>query len=67
MLNSLSALIVTAGGKIFVVGFLGCYGVIKDNKCVITISTLILVILFIITIVSGAIGFSSSGKVRSWE
>ena len=50
MLNSLSALIVTAGGKIFVVGFLGCYGVIKDNKCVITISTLILVILFIITI-----------------
>lgn len=64
MLNSLSVLIVFIGVIIFVVGFLGCCGAITDNKCMITTFTLILVVLFIITIVNGALGFAYSGKVE---
>lgn len=61
---SVSVFIIIVGVIIFVIGFLGCCGAIRDSYCMITTFAVLLGIIFILEIVAGALGFAYRKKVE---
>jgi len=61
---SVSVFIIIVGVIIFVIGFLGCCGSIRENYCMITTFAVLLGIIFILEIVAGALGFAYRKKVE---
>ena len=61
---SVSVFIIIVGVIIFVIGFLGCCGSIRENYCMITTFAVLLGIIFILEIVAGALGFAYRKKVN---
>jgi len=61
---SVSVFIIIVGVIIFVIGFLGCCGSIRENYCMITTFAILLGIIFILEIVAGALGFAYRKKVE---
>lgn len=62
---SVSVFIIIVGVVVFVIGFLGCCGAIKENYCMITTFAILLGIIFILEIVAGALGFAYRKKVEA--
>lgn len=62
---SVSVFIIVVGVIVFVIGFLGCCGAIKENYCMITTFAVLLGIIFILEIVAGALGFAYKKKVEA--
>jgi len=62
---SVSVFIIIVGVIVFVIGFLGCCGAIKENYCMITTFAVLLGIIFILEIVAGALGFAYRKKVEA--
>jgi len=58
-------LIIVVGVIVFVIGFLGCCGAVKENYCMVTTFAVLLGIIFILEIVAGALGFAYRGKVKT--
>jgi len=56
--------IIIVGVIVFVIGFLGCCGAIKENYCMVTTFSVLLGIIFILEIVAGALGFAYKKKVE---
>lgn len=63
--TSVSVFIIIVGIIVFVIGFLGCCGAIKENYCMITTFAVLLGIIFILEIVAGALGFAYRKKVEA--
>jgi len=61
---SVSVFIIIVGVIIFVIGFLGCCGSIRENYCMVTTFAILLGIIFILEIVAGALGFAYRKKVE---
>ena len=59
----MSVFIIIVGVIVFVIGFLGCCGAIKENYCMVTTFAILLGIIFILEIVAGALGFAYRKKV----
>ena len=57
-------LIIVVGVIVFVIGFLGCCGAVKENYCMVTTFAVLLALIFILEIVAGALGISYKNKVR---
>lgn len=57
--------IIIVGVVVFVIGFLGCCGAVKENYCMVTTFAVLLAIIFILEIVAGALGFTYKKKVDS--
>lgn len=57
-------LIIVVGVIVFVIGFLGCCGAVKENYCMVTTFAVLLALIFILEIVAGSLGFSLRGKVK---
>lgn len=55
--------IIAAGSLIAVIGFIGCYGVWKENYCMISTFTILLSIVFILEIAAGFVGIVYKNKV----
>jgi len=58
-------LIIVVGVIVFVIGFLGCCGAVKENYCMVTTFAVLLALIFILEIVAGALGFAYRGKVQT--
>lgn len=61
---SVSVFIIIVGVIVFVIGFLGCCGAVRDSYCMITTFAILLGIIFILEIVAGALGFAYRKKVE---
>jgi len=57
-------LIIVVGVIVFVIGFLGCCGAVKENYCMVTTFAVLLALIFILEIVAGALGISYKNKVQ---
>lgn len=57
--------LIVVGAIVFVIGFLGCCGAIKENYCMVTTFAVLLAIIFLLEIVAGALGFAYKNKVSS--
>lgn len=64
--GSAPVLIIVVGAIVFVVGFLGCCGAVKENYCMVTTFAVLLVLIFILEIVAGVIGFVYKEKVNDY-
>lgn len=62
---NVAVFLIIVGVIVFVIGFLGCCGAIKENYCMVTTFSVLLGIIFILEIVAGAIGFAYKKKVIS--
>jgi len=56
--------IIVVGVIVFVIGFLGCCGAVKENYCMVTTFAVLLAVIFLLEIVAGALGISYKGKVN---
>jgi len=56
--------IIIVGVVVFVIGFLGCCGAIRENYCMVTTFSVLLGIIFLLEIVAGALGFAYKKKVE---
>jgi len=63
--TSVSVFIIIVGVIVFVIGFLGCCGAVKENYCMVTTFAILLGIVFILEIVAGALGFAYRKKVEA--
>lgn len=61
---SAAVFIIIVGVVVFVIGFLGCCGAVKENYCMVTTFAVLLAIIFILEIVAGALGFTYKAKVK---
>lgn len=59
-----SVFIIIVGVIVFVIGFLGCCGAIKENYFMMVAFSVLLGIIFILEIVAGALGFAYKKKVN---
>lgn len=57
-------LIIVVGVIVFIIGFLGCCGAVKENYCMVTTFAVLLALIFILEIVAGALGISYKSKVN---
>jgi len=62
--TNVAVFLIVVGVIVFIIGFLGCCGAIKENYCMVTTFAVILGIIFILEIVAGAIGFAYKGQVE---
>jgi len=56
--------IIIVGVIVFIIGFLGCCGAIKENYCMVTTFAVLLGIIFVLEVVAGILGFVYRGKVK---
>merc|ERR1719411_1652834 len=56
--------IIIVGVVVFVIGFLGCCGAVKENYCMVTTFAVLLALIFILEIVAGSLGIAYRGKVQ---
>jgi len=57
--------IIVVGVIVFVIGFLGCCGAVKENYCMVTTFAVLLAVIFLLEIVAGALGISYKSKVKT--
>lgn len=62
--TSVPVFIIIVGVIVFVIGFLGCCGAVKENYCMVTTFAILLAIIFILEIIAGALGFAYRKKVE---
>ncbi|XP_065655591.1 23 kDa integral membrane protein [Hydra vulgaris] len=58
--------IIAVGVIVFVIGFLGCCGAIKENYCMVMVFSVLLGLIFILEIVAGILGFIYKNKVQDY-
>ncbi|XP_002161461.1 23 kDa integral membrane protein [Hydra vulgaris] len=58
--------IIAVGVIVFVIGFLGCCGAIKENYCMVMVFSVLLGLIFILEIVAGILGFIYKNKVQEY-
>lgn len=63
--TSVSVFVIIVGVIVFVIGFLGCCGAIRENYCMVSTFAVLLGIIFILEIVAGALGFAYRKKVEN--
>lgn len=66
--NSFSAaaiFLIVVGCIIFIIGFFGCCGAVKENHCMVMTFAVLLGLVFILEIAAGIAGFVLRGKVES--
>ena len=56
--------LIAVGVIVFVIAFLGCCGAIRENYCMITTFAVLLIIIFVLEITAGALGFAYRKKVE---
>lgn len=58
--------IIIVGVIVFVIGFLGCCGAIKENYCMVTSFAVLLGLIFVLEIIAGILGFIYKKKVEDY-
>jgi len=58
-------LIIVVGVIVFIIGFLGCCGAVKENYCMVTTFAVLLALIFILEIVAGSLGVAYRGKAQT--
>ncbi|XP_077565345.1 tetraspanin-8-like [Stigmatopora nigra] len=59
-------LLIAVGVIIMVLGFLGCCGAIKENRCMLILFFASLLLIFILLVVAGILGAVGEDKVKDW-
>lgn len=62
--TSIPAMLMIMGGLVFILGFLGCFGSFRENRVVLIIYTILLVLVLMAEIVAIAISFIYKGKIE---
>ena len=61
---SVALFLIAVGVIVFIIGFLGCCGAIKENCCMVTTFVILLTIILILEIAAGVTGFVYRKKVK---
>jgi len=56
--------LIAVGVIVFIVGFLGCCGALRESHCMVMTYAVLLGIIFVLEIAAGALGFVYKGKVK---
>jgi len=56
--------LIVLGVIVFIIGFLGCCGAVRESYCMVTTFAVLLGIIFVLEIVAGVLGFVYKGKVK---
>nr|XP_057923477.1 tetraspanin-8-like [Doryrhamphus excisus] len=59
-------LLIAVGVIIMVLGFLGCCGAIKENRCLLILFFASLLLIFILLLAAGILGAVGESKVKDW-
>ncbi|KAM8884424.1 tetraspanin-8-like [Synchiropus picturatus] len=59
-------LMIAIGVIIMVIGFLGCCGAIKENRCMLLLFFISLLVIFILLVAAGILGAVGENKVQDW-
>jgi len=63
-LTNAAVFLIALGVIVFIIGFLGCCGAIRESYCMVTTFAVLLGIIFVLEIVAGILGFVYKGKVK---
>jgi len=61
---SAAIFIIVVGVIVFIIGFLGCCGAVKENYCMVTTFAVLLGVVFVLEIIAGSVGFAYRSKVK---
>jgi len=61
---SAAIFIIVVGVIVFIIGFLGCCGAVKENYCMVTTFAVLLGVIFVLEIIAGSVGFAYRSKVK---
>jgi hypothetical protein len=64
MTKYLAFALIAIGGLVFVIGFLGCCGALKENKCLLGLYLFFLIIIAGAEIAAGVLGFIQKDKIE---
>ncbi|KAJ4924544.1 hypothetical protein JOQ06_003499 [Pogonophryne albipinna] len=59
-------LMIAIGVIILVLGFLGCCGAIRENRCLLLVFFISLVVIFVLLLAAGILGAVEEKKVKNW-
>ncbi|XP_077450237.1 tetraspanin-8-like [Stigmatopora argus] len=59
-------LLIAVGVIIMVLGFLGCCGAIKENRCMLILFFVSLLLIFVLLVAAGILGAVGEDKVKDW-
>lgn len=65
MTKYLAYALIGIGGLVFLIGFLGCCGALKENKCLLGLYLVFLILIAGAEIAAGVLGFIHKGKIES--
>lgn len=65
MTKYLAFALIAIGGLVFIIGFLGCCGALKENKCLLGLYLFFLIIIAGAEIAAGVLGFIQKDKIES--
>jgi len=65
MTKYLAFALIGIGGLVFLIGFLGCCGALKENKCLLGLYLFFLIIIAGAEIAAGVLGFIHKGKLEA--
>jgi hypothetical protein len=65
MTKYLAFALIAIGGAVFIIGFLGCCGALKENKCLLGFYLFFLIIIAGAEIAAGVLGFIQKDKIES--
>jgi len=54
--------IIAAGALLFVIGFLGCCGAMKESKCMLTLFFIFIFLIFVVEIVGAVLAYTKKGE-----
>jgi len=64
MTKYLAFALIAIGGLVFLIGFLGCCGALKENKCLLGLYLFFLIVIAGAEIAAGVLGFIQKGKIE---
>lgn len=65
MTKYLAFALIGIGGLVFIIGFLGCCGALKENKCLLGLYLFFLIIIAGVEIAAGVLGFIQKNKIET--
>ncbi|XP_071830938.1 tetraspanin-4-like isoform X2 [Apostichopus japonicus] len=59
-------LLIVVGVLVFIVSFAGCFGAMRESRCLLSVFIISLVVIFILEMLVGALGYANRNKVKSF-
>ncbi|CAG5110183.1 Oidioi.mRNA.OKI2018_I69.chr2.g4610.t1.cds [Oikopleura dioica] len=66
LVNKALYLVILSGGLLTIIGFFGCYGALRENKCLLSLFFTIIFVILVIELTAGTIIFLNASEARQF-